>query len=457
MLEDTIAAGKYTRGAGVKRLLCISPRGIAAVKNCCGELHGWDICTVSTLDDAARTLLQQRYLVGLLFDCIEHYKTKELQDFLGKHWNVQWVGIWERQSLESSEARHLVADHFCDYHTKPVDAGKLRHTLGHAHGWAELRDGPRLKRTHFPASALTGDSSAIRKLRSQITRVAAVSAPVLICGESGSGKELVAQAIHAQSPAAKGPFVAINCGAMPTNLIQSELFGHERGAFTGAAKEKKGLIESAENGTIFLDEIADLPMELQANLLRFLQEKTIYRVGGTKSIRVNSRVVAASHVHLHAAVREGNFREDLFYRLNVLPITVPPLRERREDLPLLMEEFFHAFSGEKNPQLKGFSSSATAAIAEYSWPGNVRDLMNRIRRAMVLAEGRFISVEDLGLNSEAAPAPNEVLMDYRAVAEKNAIVTSLTRADRNVSKAARDLGVSRMTLYRLMEKHGVRV
>jgi len=458
MLQETKASVQRMRGRGIKRLLCISPRGAAAVQLRCGVLDGWDICTVSTLEDAAETLQQQHYLVGLLLDCLEQYRPQELEVFLSKHWHLQWVGVCDRDTLECATTRHLVSDYLCDYHTTPVDPGLLKHTLGHAHGWAQLRERLPHKATNQRLSSLTGDSLAICKLRGQITRVAAVSAPVLICGESGSGKELVAQAIHAQSHRAQGPFVAINCGAMPSNLIHSELFGHERGAFTGATKEKKGLIESAQEGVIFLDEIADLPMDMQANLLRFLQERTIYRVGGTKSIDVNARVVAASHVNLQDAVNQGKFREDLFYRLNVVPITVPPLRERTEDLPMLMEEFFKSFSSEKNPQLKGFSRAATSAIAAYCWPGNVRELMNRIRRAMVLSEGRFITVEDLGMTNDAAPVVCiEGLTYTRENAEKTAILTSLSNADSNVSKAARNLGVSRMTLYRLMEKHGVRM
>lgn len=439
----------------VKRLICIAPTGPTAVRLHCGTLDGWDICTVPTLQDATRTLQQQRYLVGLVLDCLEQINPDELAQFLGNHWHIQWVGVFERHTLQLPRCRRLVGDYLHDFHTVPVNTGLLKHTLGHAHGWAQLRDRPPV-RAGAKSSSLTGESPAICKLRAQVTRVANVSAPVLICGESGSGKELVAKAIHEQSSCSEGPFVAINCGAMPSNLIQSELFGHERGAFTGASRDKTGLIESAQQGTIFLDEIADLPLDLQANLLRFLQERTIYRVGGTKSIRVNARVVAASHVNLQTAVKEGRFREDLFYRLNVLPIAVPPLRERRDDLPMLMEEFFRAFSSEKNPDLKGFSSAATDAISSYPWPGNVRELMNRIRRAMVLAEGRLITVDDMGLCSTVPAATSEPLTYCRATAEKNAILTSLSRANCNVSKAARELGVSRMTLYRLMDKHGVR-
>lgn len=445
----------FAQTRGVKRLMCITTKGAEALRSRCGKLDGWDICIVATLVDAARTLQQQRYLVGLLLDCPDKNSSEELSNFFGNHCDTQWVGVFERQSLEQRTSRDLISDHLCDFHTFPVNPELLRHTLGHAHGWALMREQPRTW-AEATSSSHTGHSSAIRKLRAQVTRVATTSAPVLICGESGSGKELVALAIHEQSSRSGGTFVAINCGAMPSDLIQSELFGYERGAFTGATKEKIGLIEAAQDGTIFLDEIADLPMSMQANLLRFLQERTIFRVGGTKSIPVNARVVAASHVDLWEAVEQGKFRSDLFYRLNVLPISVPPLRERSDDIPMLLDEFFKTFLHEKSPRLKGFSNAATLALTEYTWPGNVRELMNRIRRAMILAEGRFITVEDLGLTGAMPSSSHDVLINSRATAEKSAVIHSLLNAQHNVSKAARTLGISRMTLYRLMAKHSVR-
>jgi DNA-binding NtrC family response regulator len=305
------------------------------------------------------------------------------------------------------------------------------------------------------AASLTGQSAAIGRLRRQIVKVAAASAPVLIWGESGSGKELAAQAVHAHSPRRKGPFVPINCGAIPASLIQSELFGYERGAFTGAARDKRGLIESAAGGTVFLDEIGDLPMELQSNLLRFLQEKTIYRLGSTQSIEVDVRVIAASHMNLQKAVARGAFREDLYYRLNVLALDVPPLRERKDDLALLANHFFALFSAERAPRVRGFSGKALEALKAHDWPGNVRELINRVRRAMVMAEGRLISPQDLGLEAPLKRSNGEALDGIRLRAERDAIDASLHRAGKNISQAARDLGVSRMTLYRLLAKHGI--
>jgi DNA-binding NtrC family response regulator len=361
-----------------------------------------------------------------------------------------------------------VADHLCDFHTLPLDPGRLSHTLGHAWGCAQLRERPHPTAVgpHVTAAgrrapadmALTGDSGAIARLRQQIAKVAATTAPVLIWGESGTGKELTARAIHDHSARAGGPFVPVNCGAMPASLIQSELFGHERGAFTGATRDKRGLIEAAAGGTLFLDEIGDLPLEMQSNLLRFLQEKTIHRVGATRSVAVDARVIAASHVKLALAVARGTFREDLFYRLNVLTLDVPPLRERKDDLVVLAHHFFTVFSSERAPRLKGFSSKALQAIRRHDWPGNVRELINRVRRAMVMAEGRLIGPHDLGLElcPVAADAPVDALGGARERAECDTIRASLERNGANISQAARELGVSRMTLYRLLAKHGMR-
>ncbi|WP_229425111.1 sigma-54-dependent Fis family transcriptional regulator [Massilia sp. Se16.2.3] len=304
-------------------------------------------------------------------------------------------------------------------------------------------------------STLIGSCAAMARLRSQVERVAKVDAPVLIWGESGSGKELTAQAIHRQSTRAAGPLVPINCGAIPPNLIHSELFGYERGAFTGAARDKVGLIESANGGTLFLDEIGDLPKDLQANLLRFLQDKTISRLGATRAIPVDVRVISASHVNLQQAVARGDFREDLYYRLSVLPVTVPSLRERRDDLVELAEHFFHLHAADRSPHLKGFSSRALAAIAAHAWPGNVRELINRVRRAMVMADGKWIEPDDLDLVMPSPPIEAK-LDDARCSSERLAIRACLDRSGQNVSRAARDLGVSRTTMYRLLAKHGMR-
>ena len=452
----------------MKTLLCIAV-GNRAVLDQVGTLaDGWEVCKAATLAEARRQLKARPFLVGLLLvDAAFHEAGADpaydaIDGFLHEHWSVQWVAVFTAPALAQPACRQLVRDHCCDFHTWPIDTFRLRHTLGHAYGLAALRNGaadlaatPQVHAAPRGDSALTGHSAAIVKLRRQIAKVAAASAPVLIWGESGSGKELAAKAVHAHSPRKNGPFVPINCGAIPASLIQSELFGYERGAFTGAAREKRGLIETAQGGSIFLDEIGDLPMELQANLLRFLQEKTIYRLGGTHSIAVDARVIAASHVNLQRAVERGAFREDLYYRLNVLALDVPPLRERREDLAPLAEHFFHIFCSERAPCVKGFSGKALQAIRDYDWPGNVRELINKVRRAMVMAEGRLIVPADLGLDSGRGASESAPLDDARIRAERDAIDASLLKAGKNITLAARELGISRMTLYRLLAKHGI--
>jgi DNA-binding NtrC family response regulator len=441
-----------------KRLLCIAPDDKGARVLLDEAMHDWEIRSVSNLGDAGRELRNDRYLVGLLVHDREQHRPAEVDTFLRRHSHMQWVGVFSPRDLESAPCRDLVVEHLCDYHTAPVDPVRLAHTLGHAHGWAMLRKRPSANDDahNDPASPLIGGCDAIARLRAQVSRVAKVAAPVLIWGESGSGKELTAQAIHAQSDRAAGPFVPINCGAIAPSLIHSELFGYERGAFTGATRGKAGLIESADGGTLFLDEIGDLPKDLQANLLRFLQEKTICRLGSTRNIRVDVRVIAASHVQLQQAVASGAFREDLYYRLAVLPVTVPPLRERRDDLVTLAEHFFHMYASEKSPRLKGFSNRAIEAILDHDWPGNVRELINRVRRALVMSDGRLIMPEDLGLTRGImAPTP-AALDDTRMRSERRALRECLDRSGHNVSRAARDLGVSRTTMYRLLSKHGMR-
>jgi DNA-binding NtrC family response regulator len=464
-----------------KPLLCIAPdepapalhgssNGIGAgiangTVHCgdpCGALHeqllvhlaGWRLLHARSWREADRMLRDDSCLVGLVPNLPGPDGVQAADRFFREHWNVEWIGGFSPAAIASSACRALAATHLSDYYTHPIDPLRLAFTLGHAHGVAMLRAQAQVPPAGVAdAMALTGNSPAIARLRAQILKVAQSDAPVLIWGESGSGKELAAQAVHASSPRAAGPFVPINCGAMPPSLIQSELFGYTRGAFTGAARDKAGLIESASGGSIFLDEIADLPKELQANLLRFLQEKTIHRVGATRAVSVDARVIAASHVNLQDAVTQGQFREDLYYRLNVLPIDVPPLRERRADLDMLALHFFHAYALEKAPRLKGFASDAMRAIRDHHWPGNVRELINRTRRAMVLAEGRLIGAHDLGLAPRVIASGG--LDASRIDAERAAIGASLERAGSNITHAARDLGISRMTLYRLLAKHGI--
>jgi DNA-binding NtrC family response regulator len=419
-------------------------------------LEGWEIDRAGSLREAELALRARDYTVGL-FDCEPaRHRFDDIDAFLRRHDTVQWIGIFDAPGLASAACREFVIEHLCDYHTAPVDPVRLAHTLGHVHGLALLGRRQEPAGAANDASRLIGDSEAMTRLRTHIGRVAKVAAPVLIWGESGSGKELTAQAIHDRSDRANGPFVPINCGAMSPTLIHSELFGYERGAFTGATHGKAGLIESAHGGTLFLDEIGDLPKDQQANLLRFLQEKTVCRLGSTRAIEVDVRVLAASHVQLQDAVARGDFREDLYYRLAVLPLTVPPLRERKGDLVALAGHFFHTYASEKSPRLKGFSDRALAAILDHTWPGNVRELINRVRRAMVMSDGSAIEPEDLDLPGAVVVASADVLEEARMRSDRSALRACLDRSGQNVSRAARDLGVSRTTMYRMLARHGMR-
>jgi DNA-binding NtrC family response regulator len=444
----------------LRKLLCISIGKEDFQQLPASVALGWNVHNVYTLQDAARALKGQQFLVGLIvFKESTMAEVHKIQEFLDGHQQPQWLAIFSEQMLAWPETKALIVQHLFDFHTQPIDASRLSYALGHAYGFAQLQQtqASSLQKNDMD---LVGQSEAIKQLRHQILKVAQANAPVLIAGESGTGKELTAQAIHRYSDRSQAPFIALNCGAIPAGLIQSELFGYERGAFTGAARDKRGLIESADRGTLFLDEIADLPLELQVNMLRFLQEGTINRVGSSQPIKVNVRVIAASHVLLEDAVRAGRFREDLMYRLNVLPLHVPALRERKEDLELLVQHFFELFKPEKNSRLQGWSQQAINSMRAYDWPGNVRELMNRIRRAMVMAEGRLITPQDLGLSVPAAETKLQIqgdaLEDARIRAERDTIRDTFHRRGKNITHTARDLGVSRMTLYRLLEKHSLR-
>ena len=306
---------------------------------------------------------------------------------------------------------------------------------------------------------IIGDSELIKKLHRDIAKIARADAPVLISGDSGTGKELIARAIHRNNlQRAEHPFVVVNCGAIPAELIESELFGHIKGAFTGAEKSTIGRIASADGGTLFLDEIADLPLSHQVKLLRFLQEGSIDPVGSHRSKQVDVRVVAASHIKLEDAVNAGKFREDLFFRLNVLNLHSPRLAERKGDIETLAYHYLKLFLSSTVSSARAFSDDALIALKCHSWSGNVRELMNRIQKALVMCDGHLIEPEDLGLDSPPHRTNAEVidLESVREVAERKALKDALDHAGNNISKAARALSVSRMTLYRLLNKHKLR-
>jgi two-component system, NtrC family, response regulator AtoC len=291
----------------------------------------------------------------------------------------------------------------------------------------------------------------------ELARTAARSnSTILVLGESGSGKEVLARAIHAESPRAEGPFVAVSCAALTESLLESELFGHEKGSFTGALARRKGKFETADGGTLFLDEVGDVGPKLQLDLLRVLEDRTLHRVGGNEQISVDVRIIAATNRDLKKAVQDGKFRDDLFYRLNVIPILIPPLRQRREDIPLLVENFVERLAVEMKKRLDGVSAEAMNAIIAYDWPGNVRELRNVLERGAVVACGPLIQVSDLGLPSKAEALPRPGAMASLEEVEKRHVAAVLAHTRGNVSQSARILGIDRVTLYNKMRKYAIR-
>lgn len=376
---------------------------------------------------------------------------------------ISWVGLIAQELVSMPRMREFIGEHLFNFITVPADPDHIVLTLRHAWGMSFMRDLRQNPQPFQPTEAngasdftMVGKTPQMQQLFGQLAKVARTDASVLVTGPSGTGKELAALSIHRQSARRNAPFVAVNCGAIAPQLFQSELFGYEKGAFTGAVQRKIGRIEAAQGGTLFLDEIGDMPFDMQVNLLRFLQEKTIERVGGTETIEIDVRVVAATHIDLAEAVRQGRFREDLFYRINVVCINMPPLADRGQDIEDIAKHYFGRFASAHNRSLRGFSKAAMNAMLSHSWPGNVRELVNRVQRATVMAEGRFIQPEDLGFDRNADSSQLMSLEDARAAAERTMIRRALSQSRNQISRAATLLGVSRVTLYRLIEKYNIR-
>ncbi len=347
-----------------------------------------------------------------------------------------------------------------DFHQKPVDAELLALLVNRAqHVYQLERENRRLQTSeaNTPLKGIIAMSPQMLKVCRTIEKVAPSDITTLLLGASGTGKERCAQALHNLSSRADGPLVTINCAAIPENLLESELFGYEKGAFTGAAKQTPGKIEYADKGTLFLDEIGDLPMELQSKLLRFLQERVVERIGGRKEIPVDVRIVCATHQDLQTLIANGLFREDLFYRISELVIEIPRLKDREGDVLLLAKSFLKVWGTQYKSSAGGFSQEAIHAIESHDWPGNVRELESRVKRAAIMADSNQIAVEDLELNeTESEPLPLN-LRAVREEAERRAVLRALNHSDQNVSDAAISLGVTRPTLYNLMEKLGLKV
>jgi two-component system NtrC family response regulator len=345
-----------------------------------------------------------------------------------------------------------------DFYQKPFDLEVLQLIVKRAFHLSQLEAENRKLQRMQPGTALAGiitSSESMQKVCRTVEKVAPVDATVLLLGESGTGKEVLARAVHELSPRGAKRFVAINCAAIPENLLESELFGYEKGAFTGAAKQTKGKIEYADGGTFFLDEVGDLPMPLQAKLLRFLQERVVERLGGREEIPVDVRVVCATHQDLRRLIAEGRFREDLFYRISEVTVNIPPLRERPGDAVLLAHAFLDRYAEQFKKSVKGFTPDAVALIEHHLWPGNVREMENCIKRAVIMSDCNRIEAADLDLPGEQQEAEPLNLRQVREQAEREAVLRALARVDGNIAKAAELLGISRPTLYDLIGRYDI--
>nr|WP_230459343.1 sigma-54 dependent transcriptional regulator [Burkholderia ubonensis] len=416
----------------------------------------WDVQCAKSAHEAQRLVKPELAHAGIVdLDGFASRDIAALEPIL-RHQQIGWIALADPVRLAEPDIRKLIRQCCFDYVKGPPTHTTIDYLVGHAYGMVTLCDLDLA--TDVAASGddeMVGTCEAMQQLFRTIRKVANTDATVFISGESGTGKELTALAIHERSVRRKAPFVAINCGAIPHHLLQSELFGYERGAFTGANQRKIGRVEAAHGGTLFLDEIGDLPLESQASLLRFLQEGRIERLGAHAPIPIDVRIISATHVDLEAAMRDNRFRTDLFHRLCVLRIDEPPLRARGKDIELLAHHVLLKFRSDGARKIRGFTPCAVEAMYNYPWPGNVRELINRIRRAIVMADSRLISAADLDLGQYTAQQ-STTLAEARERAEIRAIEAALLRHRHRLAEAAVELGISRVTLYRLMGAHGLR-
>jgi two-component system NtrC family response regulator len=346
-----------------------------------------------------------------------------------------------------------------DFYQKPVDAEILSFIVDRAYQVHELEiENRRLSQgtSQMPLAGIIATSPQMLEVCRTVEKIAPVDVTTLLLGASGTGKERFAQALHQLSHRNGKKLVAINCAAIPANLLESELFGYEKGAFTGATKTKPGKIEYADGGTLFLDEIGDLPLDLQAKLLRFLQERVVEHVGGRKEIPVDVRIICATHQDLEKRIQEGQFREDLYYRVSEITINIPPLKDREGDALVLAKAFLNRFAGEMQSKVKSFTPEAAQAIEAYAWPGNVRELESRVKRSIIMADGSYVTAQDLQLEESAKEDAPLNLKEVREDAERRAIVRAMSHCNENISDAANLLGITRPTLYNLLDKLGLK-
>lgn len=409
---------------------------------------GWQVRAVLPQQPADIGMRGSDTLVGLIdFRHTTSSELERIEKMTGEHRHMPLFAITSDDFpvSEPCTARLLAA---CLHHfPHPADLKELVHQLQMLGKSTVAREAENLLDT------LLGESTAMLSMRATLRKFAPVDLPVLITGETGTGKEVAAHALHRLSARSSNPFNAINCGAIPATLVQSELFGHERGAFTGATSRRQGLFETAHTGTVFLDEVGDLPLDAQTSLLRVLQEGTIERIGSNQPVNVDVRILAATHVDLEQAVAQGHFRSDLYYRLNVLRLGMPPLRKRDGDIELLARHFLKTFRARHAIRARGYTAAARQAMERFSWPGNVRELLNRVQRAAITAEGELIDCADLELTASGAEADGAQLEVARAAAERDTLLSCLEQSHYNVSACARLMKVSRVTIYRLCRKH----
>jgi two-component system NtrC family response regulator len=359
---------------------------------------------------------------------------------------------------EKDHALQAIGAGAYDFLCKPVNTDELKLLLKRCYYVAQLEKEHRELQQSLgdgTFEGMLGTSPKMQEVFSAIRKVATTDAPVLLLGESGTGKEMAALAVHRRSPRREGPFIPINCTAIPETLLESELFGHEKGSFTGAHVQRKGRIESASGGTLFLDEIGELPLPLQVKLLRFLQQQRIQRVGGRQDIEIDARIITATNSDLKNSIAAGKFRDDLFYRLAVVTISLPPLRQRGDDVRLLAQSFLQRFAAEHNKTNVTFQPDALRALNRHDWPGNVRELQNRVKRAVIMADSRRLTPDDLELAQVAGAARPVTLKEARDNLERELIQQTLHRHSGKITSAAAELGISRPTLYELMEKLGI--
>ena len=426
-----------------------------------GLADEYEIHTATTADEARRALREEHPVVVTLDVTLGPAGGRPeglelLDEIVERHPRTKVIMVTGNDSRENALA--AIRRGAVDWYAKPIQLEELRVILRRALHIREIElaqaEGVPTGRKRY--HRLVGESDPMRRVFSLVQRVAPTDATVLVVGENGTGKELVAHAIHQASPRREEAFVPINCGAIPEALLESELFGHERGAFTDAYRTREGKFELADKGTLFLDEIGELPTHLQVKLLRFLQDRVVERVGGRDPMTVDARVVAATNQDLKTMRAEGRFREDLFYRLSVVTILVPPLRDRGDDLRMLAEYFLEFYGRQHKRRLKGFTQAALRAMQAHPWPGNVRELENRIQRAVILAQDAYLRPQDLELEDAAALAEEPTTLQVaREEVERRVLIEALTRNAGNVTRAARDVDVSRPTLHDLMRKHGL--